>query len=116
MSNEDYSEHGIAIVYDEIEVSEQGKGLGTVVGRLVKKYGTLNAAALSNNLANFCRQMGLIFRDVSTSIENYDLETIELNTEITAAGEIRMIGGVSGEMTGGVKLIFKSRAFSGQPR
>lgn len=100
----------IVIVYDEITTVEGEKGLGGITSKLVKKVGVLDTENLANNLSAFCKHIGQAFEGVSTTIKDYDLESVELAVEVTAKGEIWFMGSVSADAKGGLKLVFKRQA------
>jgi hypothetical protein len=51
--------------------------------------------------------MGNVFEGITTAVKNYELKNVEIVVEITAKGEVKLLGsGVTGDMKGGIKLIF----------
>jgi hypothetical protein len=100
-------QHSIFIVYDEISAIEGEKGLGGITSKIVKKVGVLDTEKLADNLSAFCKYIGRAFEGVSTTIKDYDLESVELAVEVTAKGEIWFMGSVSADAKGGLKLVFK---------
>ena len=46
-------------------------------------------------------------------MKDYDLHSIELAIDITAKGEVRLIGSLSTELTGGLKLVFIRQQLDG---
>jgi hypothetical protein len=73
---------------------------------LADKVGTVSSDVLAKNLQSFCEEIGEAFDGVSTAVKNYQLDSVEITVQVSASGEVRMIGGVSAELTGGLKLIF----------
>jgi len=98
---------GIPIVYEELETIEGGKGLGAAVERLVRRTGTLDITQLASNLELLCRQLGAAFQGVTTAVKDYEVQEFEVTVDVTAKGEIRLVGGISSEIKGGLKLVFR---------
>ena len=44
--------------------------------------------------------------EVSAGVNQFELQQIDITVEVTAMGEVRMIGAVGAEVTGGLKLVF----------
>ncbi len=99
--------HTIPIVYEELEVIEGGKGLGAAVERLVRRTATLDVPRLASNLESICRQLGAAFQGVTTAVKDYEVQQFEVTVDVSAQGEIRLVGGVSTEFRGGLKLVFR---------
>ncbi len=98
---------GVVILYDEYEQEEGAKGIWDASIRTVKKMGVLDTSALAANLQELCKQMGQIFEGVTTAVKNYELKNVEIVVDITAKGEVKLLGsGVTGDMKGGIRLVF----------
>jgi hypothetical protein len=102
----------LPVIYTEFVEIEPGKGLFDGRGRLVTKIGRLDDTQLATNLQGFCDRMADVFDQVSGKVRDFDVTSFELSVEVTAGGEVRMIGGVSTEVTGGLRLTFTRRATS----
>lgn len=103
---EEPNRSSICIVYNEVEMHDGSKGLGSMAGQIVRKVESLNTEELANNLASFCKSIGRVFDGVTTAVRDYELRSFELNVEVSAKGEIRFIGSAASEMKGGLKLVF----------
>lgn len=97
------------IIYSDIEVTEGSKDLLGGRARRVTKIGRFADAQFGANLKSFCEQMGSALDGASTSVPTYELTSFTVSLDVTAAGEIRLIGSVSTEITGGVTLVFSKR-------
>jgi hypothetical protein len=97
------SASGITIVSSEFEHQPGEKGISR---RLADKVGTVDSEVLAKHLQSFCEEIGEAFDGVSTVVKNYQLDSVEITVQVSASGEVRLVGGVSTELTGGLKLIF----------
>lgn len=96
----------VSIIYDENESNEGAKGLFSKSNQLTRKIGMLDTGTLAKNFNDFCLQMEFIFDNITASVRNYELQTVELSIDISAKGEVRFVGSISSELKGGVKLTF----------
>ena len=96
----------ISIIYDEIEQQEGAKGIWNSANQIIRKIGIVDIKKLTENLNDFCQQIGKVFQGVTTSVEDYELQSFELSVDITAKGEVRFIGSLSSELKGGLKIVF----------
>ena len=109
MTDNSNASSSFSIVYDDIENNEGAKGLFSNSKQLTRKIGTLNADTLAKNFNDFCKQMENVFDNITESVKNYELQTVELSIDISAKGEVRFIGSLSSELKGGVKLTFSKK-------
>src|SRR5215204_5714407 len=100
------SSSGITIISSEFEHQPGEKGIFDASRRLADKVGTVSSEVLAKNLQSFCEEIGEAFDGVSTAVKNYRLDSVEITVQVSATGEVRMVGGASAELTGGLKLIF----------
>lgn len=107
-------EYDINIIYDEWETYDGAKGIWNSSKNLIRKAQKLNEKEFMNNLNNFCNVIGRVFQSVTTSAENYELDKFELTIDISAKGEIRLVGSASSELKGGIKLIFARKISKGE--
>jgi hypothetical protein len=73
----------------------------------VVKMGTISSETLSTGLKNIVQGMNQALSDVDESLSNYELEEITIKLEISASGQVAILGngiGVSG--SGGIELKF----------
>lgn len=107
MKNDNNTPSRILILSDNIEASVEGeKGLWNA-SQMSRKVGEVQTSELAKNVSAFCDEIGKMFGGVKTTIENYELDEFEVSATINAKGEIALIGSIGGEITGGIKLIFK---------
>ena len=88
------------IIYDETE-------LETVPGRKdffplrlrqMRNIGALEVEQFAESLRLFCATIGQAFQGTTTAIKEFELRTFELNVDVTAKDEIRLIGSASTEL------------------
>jgi hypothetical protein len=97
---------GITIVSSEFEHQPGEKGIFDASRRLADKVGTVSSDVLARNLQAFCEEIGEAFAGVSTVVKNYQLDSVEITVQVSASGEVRLVGGASTQLTGGLKLVF----------
>ena len=105
------SASGITIVSSEFEPRPGEKGFFDA-RRMVDRVGTVSSDVLAKNLQSFCEEIGEAFDGVSTAVRNYQLDSVEITVQVSASGEVKMVGGVSAELTGGLKLTFSRQTSS----
>jgi hypothetical protein len=106
MQPSEASASGITILSSEFEHQPGEKGFFDASRRLADKVGTVSSDVLAKNLQSFCEEIGEAFDGVSTVVKNYQMDSVEITVQVSASGEVRLIGGASTELTGGLKLIF----------
>ena len=105
----DHPEMGsVLVLYDEelLEPQEGAKFGFNREEQVQRRVGVLNLQRFTDNLKALCSQMGGVFDIVRTNFEHYDLDAFELALDLTAKGEIRLVGSVGTEFKGGLKLVF----------
>lgn len=105
MAIERESSQSIQLIYEEIETREGEKFFGSAA-RVVTKIGSLDTSALASSLDSFLERIAPAFNRASRALGAYELKEIEVSLAVTASGEIRLIGGVSSEISGGIRLKF----------
>src|SRR5215210_359152 len=106
MQHSEVSASGITVVSSDFELRPGEKGIFDASRRLADKVGTVSSDVLAKNLQSFCEEIGEAFDGVSTAVRNYRLDSVEITVQVSATGEVRLIGGASAQLTGGLKLIF----------
>ena len=98
----------IEVIYDDAERTDLPGEKGFFSARIsqIKRVGELDVDHFSEVLKRFCATMGTALRGVTTSIEDFELKHFEITAAVTAKGEIRLIGAVGTEVSGGIKLTF----------
>ncbi|MFF5028061.1 Pepco domain-containing protein [Streptomyces collinus] len=86
---------------------EGRKGFGRTAPDVLA--GRVRLDRLADNLSDFCRQAGQMFASASAATSGLHLESMEVSLALTAKGEVRLVGAVSGEVSGGITLVFKRR-------
>jgi hypothetical protein len=66
----------------------------------------VSSDVLAKNLQSFCEEISEAFDGVTTAVKNYQLDSVEITVQVSATGEVRLVGGASAQLTGGLKLIF----------
>jgi pantoate kinase len=100
------SASGITVVSSEFERQPGNKGFFDASQRFADKVGTVSSEVLAKNLQSFCEEIGEAFDGVSTVVRNYQLDSVEITVQVSASGEVRLVGGASTQLTGGMKLVF----------
>jgi hypothetical protein len=72
----------------------------------VAQVSSVGAAQLAANMTRLCRQVGEVFAEASAAAEKLELKSVEVTVEVTASGELRLVGAVSSQIKGGLKLVF----------
>jgi len=88
------SASGITVVSSEFEHRPGEKGFFDA-RRMVDRVGTVSSDVLAKNLQSFCEEIGEAFDGVSTAVKNYQLDSVEITVQVSASGEVRMVGGAS---------------------
>ena len=99
------SASGITVVSSEFEHRPGEKGFFDA-RRMVDRVGTVSSDVLAKNLQSFCEEIDKAFDGVETALRNYQLDSVEITVQVSATGEVRMVGGASAQLTGGLKLTF----------
>jgi hypothetical protein len=108
------TESPVLVIYDDYELQQGAKNIWNTSIPTVRKLGVLDTAKLADNLKELCKHLGTVFDKVTTAVENYELQTVEVVIDITAKGEVKLLGsGVSGDMKGGIKLVFSRQSRRG---
>lgn len=100
----------ITIVYADTEPGAKGLSPRDVV----TKIGSLDSAILSANLTAFCKRISGALTSAADVADGFRVDSFEITADITARGEVRMISSVSGEIHGGIKLIFTRQSKDGR--
>ena len=69
----------------------------------------LDSALLRDNLSAFVHTLDGVFDGLKENVRDYNLDEIEVSANISANGGISLIGSVSTEFSGGLKLVFKKK-------
>ena len=101
---------GLTIVYEEVESPTGTKGAWQATGDLIRKVARVDPDLLRERVREFCAQIAQVLPGAGDAIGNYELESVELNVEITAKGEVRLVASASTEVKGGLKLVFRRAA------
>lgn len=99
--------HTITVIYRDQRTEAGAKGLADGVAQVVQQIGRLNVSTVSENMASFCRGVASSLKSIELAELPYLLDTVELTVELTGSGEVRLVGSVGAELSGGLKLTFK---------
>lgn len=100
-------ENTISVVYADRADLEGSKSFGAP--KLLPKVGEVDTSTLGRSLRRLTDQMNELFDEVSASTGAFELTSFDVAVEITGSGEVRLIGAVSVELTGGISLTFSRR-------
>ena len=89
--------------------SDGSKGLAEAVGGRVRSKYKVNAEYLSANVRQFCQNWMHILDGMDFGSSEYELDDFEVSVEVSAEGEVSLIGSVSAGMSGGITLTFKRK-------
>ncbi len=99
----------ISIITLQQDVTEGEKGIFTQPREALAHVSSLATATLADNVSELCRHIGTVFRSASTAVSELELQSFQVQIEISARGEVRLIGAASAELTGGITLIFSKK-------
>ena len=97
----------IPIIFDAPEDIRDSKGLSDAYERATRKLGDLNITVFQEKLTTLCLKLSEAIHSLDSERSEYFLESFEVNVDVTAKGEVRLIGSVSSEVKGGIRLVFK---------
>lgn len=86
-----------------------GKGLLESAASLSRKVITLDTDQLAKNIAILCGSVDEMLKGIRDSLTEYKLDTLEISVDVTAKGELRLIGSAGAEAKGGLKLVFRRK-------
>jgi hypothetical protein len=99
----------ISIITFQQDDVEGEKGVFSRPREVLVHVSSLATAALADNVSELCRHIGTIFRSASTAASELELQSLQVQIEISAKGEVRLVGAASAELTGGITLIFSRK-------
>lgn len=97
----------ISIIYDEADDIDGTKGIRGAFDRVVQKVGELDLATFKDRLHHLCSHLSEAVDSMSMPTNTYRLDSFEVTVDVTAKGEVRLVGSVGSEVKGGLKLVFK---------
>jgi hypothetical protein len=105
-------EETIAVVYADRPEPDRSDLEGTRsfgTAKLMPQVGEVDTGTLGRSLRRLTAQMNDLFDEVSDAGGAFELTSFDVAVEITGTGEVRLIGAVSVELTGGISLTFTRR-------
>ena len=99
-------ESRISVITFQQDDAEGEKGVFTRPREVLVHVSSLATATLADNVSELCRHIGAVFRSASTAASELELQSLQVQIEISATGEVRLVGAASAELTGGITLIF----------
>lgn len=97
----------ISVIHSAPEDLEGSKSFGSP--KRLPAVGEVNTSTLGRNLRRLTSQINEIFDEVSAAPGEFELTSFDVAVEVTGSGEVRLIGAVSLELTGGISLTFTRR-------
>ncbi len=97
------------ITVDDLSVDGE-KGLFSAVKTASARVAALDPGVLAGNLSALCDQLSQVVDATIRTTGAYELESFEVSLDVSAAGEVRLVGSVSSEVKGGLKLVFRRRS------
>jgi hypothetical protein len=94
----------IDILYEDDTPGSKG-----LSGRAVLRAGQVSTEALASSLRDLCAQVGAVFGETRRTVEGLELEGMDVTVEVTGSGEVRLVGAVRAEVSGGITLRFRAR-------
>ena len=105
----DRNQDSITVLVDEPLDLQGARGFGATVEEVVRRVGQLSVDTLADNLRALCTGMSAALKSIELPDLPYGLEEVELTVDLTASGEVRLVGSVGAELAGGIKLVFRRR-------
>jgi hypothetical protein len=105
--NTDNEIPAISIIYDDPDDLDGAKGLRSAFDRAVRKVGDLDVSTFKDRFGALCSHLVEAVNAVEVTTKDYGLESFEVTVDVTAKGEVRLVGSVGTEVKGGIKLVFK---------
>ncbi|HEX6684256.1 MAG TPA: hypothetical protein VF062_15740 [Candidatus Limnocylindrales bacterium] len=97
------------ITIDEEPVAGE-KGLFSAAQRASGHVGALDPNVVAGNLTSLCEQLSdMVDAAAAAASGAFELDCFEVSLDISARGEVRLIGSVSSEIRGGMTLTFRRR-------
>ncbi|SAL86427.1 hypothetical protein AWB68_08024 [Caballeronia choica] len=96
----------ITVICREDEIAG-AKGLSNRISSVMQQVCPLNVSVVSQNMTRFCNAVAMALKDAELRDLPYPLDAVELTVELTGSGEVRLVGSVGAELSGGLKLTFK---------
>ncbi|NEO83065.1 MAG: hypothetical protein F6J87_02215 [Spirulina sp. SIO3F2] len=109
MSNEQLSDEQLWIVTASEPVDGSKSGNPYHPQKLASQAVQVSAAVLQTNMSRFIRVVGGIFQQAEAAV-GMELEEVKLSVEVTAEGDVKLMGsGVGLEGKGAIELTFKRK-------
>ncbi len=96
----------ISIVVADLDRPEGEKGIFSAARDVAARVADVNATTLAANLSAFCAAIWTAIDAVPARRGTFRLDSFEVTAEVTAGGEIRLMGSVQAQARGGLKLLF----------
>ncbi len=96
----------ISIVVSDLDRPEGEKGIFSGARDAAARVTDVSATTLAANLSAFCAGIWTAIDAVPVPHGTFRLDSFEVTADVTAGGEIRLIGSVQAQARGGIKLVF----------
>jgi hypothetical protein len=100
----------ISIIRDDQNEVKGSKGYFPDTSTVARQLEEVDIDTLAANIHRFSDGVTSALRSEHNSSSNFLVEALEFTLVIAAKGEIRLVAGVSGEITGGIKIVVKRKS------
>lgn len=101
---------GVPVITIDYGVDDGEKSFLSRTRTAVTQITRISSDTLAQNVATLCQYVGGVFEQASTASDTLELTGLEVHVQVTAKGEVRLVGATSAEVNGGMKLIFQRRS------
>jgi len=94
----------------------EDRGLSDYFSAKALRVATIDAAKLRNQLSAFLENMDEVMAGLSRTVLSLELDSVTVSAELSASGEVRLVGVGGAEVSGkgGLSFTLKKRAAGGQ--
>ena len=100
------SDNVIPVVTADFGPIEGEKGIFSGARDVATRVVNIDATIIGANLSAFCAAIWTAIDAVPVPHGTFRLDSFEVTADLTAGGEIRLLGSVRAQASGGIKLIF----------
>ncbi|MFC1399701.1 MULTISPECIES: hypothetical protein [Streptacidiphilus] len=99
----------LPVITVEFDAEEGEKSVFSRTRAAVTQVTRISSDTLALSVAHLCQYVGKVFEQASTASDALELTGLEVQVQVTAKGEVRLVGATSTEISGGMKLIFQKK-------
>jgi hypothetical protein len=96
----------IPVVTVDFGPIEGEKGIFSGARDVAARVANIDATSLGANLSAFCSAIWKAIDNVPVPHGTFRLDSFEVTADLTASGEVRLVGSVRAQASGGIKLVF----------